>query len=72
MASVAQRLPEPAAQTRKFPWGPTACFAVLIIAVVPAFRIGVAGYFLRQITDSQANGRAVAGSREQVAEHGFT
>jgi exosortase len=32
MASVAQRLPEPAAQARKFPWRTTACFAVLIIA----------------------------------------
>ena len=39
-------------------------------AVVPALRIGVAGYFLRQITDSQANGRAVAGSQEQVAALG--
>src|SRR5580658_203065 len=32
MASVAQRLPEPAAQTRKFSFGITACFAALIIA----------------------------------------
>jgi hypothetical protein len=39
-------------------------------AVVPAFRVGVAGYVLRQITDSQANGRAVAGSQEQVAALG--
>ena len=39
-------------------------------AVVPSFRVGVAGYFLRQITDSRANGRAVAGSREQVAALG--
>jgi hypothetical protein len=39
-------------------------------AVVPAFRVGVAGYFLRQFTDSQANGRAVAGSQEQVAAVG--
>ena len=37
------------------------------IAVVPAFRVGVAGYFLRQITDSQANGHPVSGSKEQVA-----
>jgi hypothetical protein len=39
-------------------------------AVVPALRIGVAGYFLRQITDSQVNRRAVAGSQEQVAALG--
>jgi exosortase len=32
MASVAQRLPEPTVQARKFPWGIPACFAVLIIA----------------------------------------
>jgi exosortase len=32
MASVAQRLQEPAAQERKFPWRTTALFAVLIIA----------------------------------------
>ncbi|HEY6344045.1 MAG TPA: exosortase/archaeosortase family protein [Bryobacteraceae bacterium] len=32
MASVAQRLPEPTAQARKFPWRTTAFFAVLIIA----------------------------------------
>jgi hypothetical protein len=37
------------------------------IAVVPEFRVGVAGYFLRQITDSQANGHPVSGSQEQVA-----
>jgi hypothetical protein len=37
------------------------------IAVVPELRVGVAGYFLRQITDSQANGRPVSGSQEQVA-----
>jgi hypothetical protein len=37
------------------------------IAVAPEFRVGVAGYFLRQITDSQANGRPVPGSQEQVA-----
>jgi hypothetical protein len=40
------------------------------IAVVPAFRVGAAGYFLRQITDSRANGRAVAASQEQVAALG--
>jgi hypothetical protein len=37
------------------------------IAVIPEFRVGVAGYFLRQITDSDANGRSVSGSQEQVA-----
>jgi hypothetical protein len=37
------------------------------VAVVPELRIGLAGYFLRQITDSQANGRRVSGSEEQVA-----
>jgi len=37
------------------------------IAVVPEFRVGVAGYFLCQITESEANGHSVAGSREQVA-----
>jgi hypothetical protein len=41
--------------------------AAASIAVVRAFRVGVAGYFLRQITDSRANDRAVAGSQEQVA-----
>jgi hypothetical protein len=37
------------------------------VVVVPWLRVGVAGYFLRQITDSEANGRAVPGSLEQVA-----
>jgi hypothetical protein len=37
------------------------------IAVVPEFRVGLAGYFLRQITDSNANGQSVSGSQEQVA-----
>lgn len=40
------------------------------IAVLPWFRVGVAGYFLRQITDSNANGRSVPGSQEQVAALG--
>jgi hypothetical protein len=39
-------------------------------AIVPALRVGVAGYFLRQITNSRANGRSVAGSQEQVAALG--
>jgi hypothetical protein len=37
------------------------------VAVVPWFRVGVAGYFLRQTTDSQANGHPIPGSQEQVA-----
>jgi hypothetical protein len=37
------------------------------VAVVPEFRVGVAGYFLRQLTDSKANGQPVLGSQEQVA-----
>jgi hypothetical protein len=37
------------------------------LAVVPEFRVGVAGYFLRQLTDSKANGQSVSGSQEQVA-----
>jgi hypothetical protein len=41
------------------------------IAVVPEFRVGVAGYFLRQITESNANGRSVSGSQEQVAGLGL-
>jgi hypothetical protein len=40
------------------------------VAVVPWFRVGLAGYFLRQITDSQASGHAVSGSQEQVAAIG--
>jgi hypothetical protein len=40
------------------------------VAIVPEFRVGVAGYFLRQITDSHANGRPVPGSQEQVAALG--
>jgi hypothetical protein len=40
------------------------------IAVVPEFRVGVAGYFLCQITESNANGRSVSGSQEQVAALG--
>jgi hypothetical protein len=39
-------------------------------AIVPWLRAGVAGYFLRQITDSRANGVAVPGSLEQVAAIG--
>jgi hypothetical protein len=39
-------------------------------AVVSWLRAGVAGYFLRQITDSRANGVAVPGSLEQVAAIG--
>jgi hypothetical protein len=38
--------------------------------IVPWLRAGVAGYFLRQITDSRANGVAVPGSLEQVAAIG--
>ena len=38
--------------------------------IVPWVRAGVAGYFLRQITDSRANGVAVPGSLEQVAAIG--
>jgi hypothetical protein len=38
--------------------------------LVPWLRAGVAGYFLRQITDSRANGVAVTGSREQAAAIG--
>jgi hypothetical protein len=39
-------------------------------AIIPEVRVGVAGYFLRQITDSKANGRSVPGSQEQVAALG--
>jgi hypothetical protein len=39
-------------------------------AIVPWLRAGVAGYFLRQITDSRANGLAVPGSLEQVGAIG--
>ena len=38
--------------------------------VAGPLRAGVAGYFLQQITDSEANGRRVAGSRERVAAIG--
>ena len=40
------------------------------VAVAGPLRAGVAGYFLQQITDSLANGRVVAGSRERVAALG--
>jgi hypothetical protein len=40
------------------------------IALVGWLRVGIAGYFLRQITDSKANGRPVPGSEEQVAALG--
>jgi hypothetical protein len=39
-------------------------------AIAPWLRAGVAGYFLRQITDSRATGVAVPGSLEQVAAIG--
>jgi hypothetical protein len=39
-------------------------------AIGPWLRAGVAGYFLRQITDSRANGIAVPGSLEQMAAVG--
>ena len=38
--------------------------------VAGPLRAGVAGYFLQQITDSEANGRAVPSSRERVAAIG--
>jgi hypothetical protein len=38
--------------------------------IVPWLRAGVAGYFLRQMTDSRANGVAVPGSMEKVAAIG--
>lgn len=41
------------------------------IAVIPGFNAGVAGYFLRQISNSQANGHSVSGSQEQVAALGL-
>jgi hypothetical protein len=40
------------------------------IAATRVFRAGVAGYFLQQTTDSRADGRAVARSRERVAALG--
>jgi hypothetical protein len=40
------------------------------VEVTGSFRAGVAGYFLQQITDSRADGRAVPGSRERVAAIG--
>ena len=40
------------------------------VAVTKVLRTGVTGYFLQQITDSRADGRAVAGSRERVAALG--
>jgi hypothetical protein len=39
-------------------------------AIVPWLRAGVAGYFLRQLTDSRANGVPVPGSLEQVVAIG--
>jgi hypothetical protein len=44
--------------------------AAFSVAVAGPLRAGVAGYFLQQITDSEANGRPVAGSRERVAAFG--
>jgi hypothetical protein len=38
--------------------------------ITPTLRVGVAGYALKQITDAEANGRAVLGSLEQVAALG--
>ena len=40
------------------------------VVLLPGVRVGVAGYALRQVTDSRANGRAVPGSLEQVAALG--
>ncbi len=40
------------------------------IAVTRVLRAGAAGYFLQQTTDSRADGRPVAGSRERVASLG--
>lgn len=40
------------------------------VEIVPGLRVGAAGYYLRQITDSEANRRAVPGSQEQVAALG--
>ena len=37
------------------------------VAVVPSFRIGIAGYFLTQVSDSEVGGRATANSRERAA-----
>jgi hypothetical protein len=44
--------------------------AAASFVIVSWLRAGVAGYFLRQITDSRANGVAVPGSLEQVAALG--
>lgn len=35
-------------------------------ALSPNFRLGLAGYFLRQVNDTQVGGKSVAGSRQQV------
>jgi hypothetical protein len=44
--------------------------AAFSVQVTKMVRAGVAGYFLQQITDSRADGRAVAGSRERVGALG--
>ncbi len=41
------------------------------VAVVPEFRVGVAGYFLRQITESRANGQSrLPGSQSRSSRLG--
>ena len=44
--------------------------AAASFAVAGPLRTGAAGYFLQQITDSRADGRAVAGSKERVVALG--
>jgi hypothetical protein len=42
----------------------------LAVKVAPRFRIGVNGYFFKQVTDNLSNGAVVAGRREQVVALG--
>jgi hypothetical protein len=44
--------------------------AAVSVATVSWLRLGVASYYLRQITNSRADGRSVTGSEEQVAAIG--
>ena len=66
--SSANNAPPPAYEATSIQPGQAVHFnGAASVAVVPEFRVGVAGYFLRQLTDSKASGRSVSGSQEQVA-----
>jgi hypothetical protein len=69
--SSANDAPAPAYEARSIQPGQAAhANAALSYAVTPAVRVGMAGYWLEQLTDARVDGAAVPGGRERVGAIG--